>query len=98
MTLPSPEQCVLFGGTAGVGPLRFTVSIYARRRWSSSFVLAIAEARAAALAGHRPVVIASDGTSAEVRFDAAGGFAVAPGSLSHPSWAAQARQLLADHG
>ncbi|MEW6470686.1 MAG: hypothetical protein AB1679_00240 [Actinomycetota bacterium] len=93
-------QLHLFGSPP-TGPhavaLRFRVSAPGRRQpATASLALAVARARAAAMAGHRAVILGSDGTVAVVRPAPNGGFVVighGPGS-----WPDQCRRLLDAHG
>ena len=57
--------------------------------------LAVAQARAIAMAGHRAFVVGSDGTSVEVTYDG-GGFSLAP--CGPGTWPYQCRRLLDRHG
>jgi hypothetical protein len=57
-------QQVLFGEPSAppVGTMRFALSLIGRRcPWSSSLPLVVAQARAAALAGYRAVILGTDG-------------------------------------
>ena len=69
MTVVAASQRTLFGDSVPVaGPTKFKVAVFAQRRaWSSAFAMVVAEARGVAVAGHRAVILGSDGTAAEVR-------------------------------
>jgi hypothetical protein len=92
-------QRTLFGGEVepAIGPVRFSVSVYGRRRpWSPLLPLVVAQARAAALAGYRAMILGTDGCAVEVR-RGVDGFLVTP---DHPGvgWSDQTRRLLDEHG
>lgn len=79
------------------GRVRFRVSRIGMRRGASlaNLPLAVAQARAIAVAGHRAFVVGSDGTSVEIAFDGAG-YSLTPHGPG--SWPDQCRRLLDRHG
>jgi len=71
VTVVAASQRIVFGGSVPVaGPTKFTVAVFGQRRaWSSAFAMVVAEARGVAVAGHRAVILGSDGTAVEFRTD-----------------------------
>ena len=93
----SPGQSSLFElqTMAPPQPVRWLVSVAGVRRLpTTSLPLAVAQARAAALAGYRAVIVGSDGCAADVRHD--DGFHVIP--FGSATWPGLVRRLLDEHG
>jgi hypothetical protein len=92
-----PYQASLFGpqATAVRTRVRWRVSVCGvRQEATPSLALAVAQARAAALAGYRAVIVGRDGCAADVRHD--GGFLVI--TFGSADWPGVVRRLLDQHG
>ena len=82
---------------AGRDRVRFRVSRIGMPRGASlaNLALAVAQARAIAIAGNRAFVLGSDGTSVEVTYD---GFRYSLTPHGSGTWPDQCRRLLDRHG
>jgi anti-sigma factor RsiW len=92
------QQSLFVGPGDRTAALRFRVSAAGRKHpATASLALAVARARAAAIEGHRVVIVAMDGTAAVVNRSPEGsGFVVI--SYGPGTWPAQCRRLLEEHG
>jgi hypothetical protein len=92
------QQSLFVGPGDRSAALRFQVSAAGRQHPATpSLALAVARARAAAIEGHRVVIVAIDGTAAVVTHSPNGsGFVVISYGLG--SWPDQCRRLLEEHG
>jgi hypothetical protein len=92
------QQSLFVGPGDRSAALRFQVSADGRQHPATpSLALAVARARAAAIEGHRVVIVAIDGTAAVVTHSPNGsGFVVI--SYGPGSWPDQCRRLLEEHG
>jgi hypothetical protein len=93
-----PGQVSLFSQIerTAAEPMRYRVGTAGHRGPAvSSLPLATAQARALALQQHRAVIVASDGSAAEVRHHETG-FIVRP--LGPAPWLELCRRLLTEHG
>jgi hypothetical protein len=93
----SPGQSTLFDRTEKPSSvaIRWSVSVAGvRHPPTATLPLAVAQARAAVLAGYRAVIVGSDGCAADVRHD--DGFLVIP--FGSATWPSLVRRLLDEHG